>query len=312
MTYQQPRLDHESESYKTAAQAEKELLAVYGLTEKEHWFTEQKENLRIRVSEIGEGTPVLVVPGNTGDMFPFTPLLAQMKDHKFFLFNRPGGGLSDGMNHEKVAIRPFIIDLFDQLLAELHLEKVTIMAHSMGCHWSLWYAMARPERVEKLVLIGNPGRVMLGKTPLPLKMMVKPIIGEHAVKKMVPKDYDHALNGLKMMGTNEDVLANMPNEFRECYYRFQNLPNYQESTLSLLRAFNANDQNEIKAAELSALNFPVEMIWGAKDTFATVEKGQEIAAAFPNCQFKLIEDAGHMPWIDQPEICARLISQFIN
>ena len=153
---------------------------------------------------------------------------------------------------------------------------------------------------------------MLGKTPLPLKMMVKPIIGEHAVKKMVPKNYEQALNGLKMMGTNEKALAGMPDEFRECYYRFQNLPNYQESTLSLLRTFNANDQNEIKATELAALNFPVEMIWGANDSFATLDKGQEIAAALPNCQFNLIEDAGHMPWIGQPMICAKLISQFIN
>lgn len=310
MTYQQPHLDHNSSEYQAAAQAEKDLLAAYNLTEKEHWFTYQPENLRIRISEIGEGSPILVVPGNTGDMFPFIPLLAHMKDNKFLLFNRPGGGLSDGMNHQKVEIRSFIIDLFDQLLDELKLDKVMIMAHSMGCHWSLWYAIARPERVEKLTMIGNPGRVMLGKTPLPLKMMVKPIIGEKAVKKMVPKDYDQALNGLKMMGTNEQALEKMPSEFRECYYRFQNLPNYQESTLSLLRTFNASDGNEIKAEELATLPFPVQMIWGEKDTFASVKKGQEIAEAFPNSHFQLIEEAGHMPWIDQPEICARLISQF--
>lgn len=311
MTYQQPRLDHESEPFKAAAHAEQNLLSAYNLAETETWFTYAKENLRLRVSEIGTGAPVLVIPGNTGDMFPFMPLIAQMKDNKFFLFNRPGGGLSDGMNHEKVDIRPFVIDLFDQLLDELHLDKVTIMAHSMGCHWTLWYAMARPERIEKLVLIGNPGRVMLGKTPLPLKMMLMPVVGEFAVKRMVSKDYAHAFNGLKMMGTSQTALDGLPEAFRECYYRFQNLPYYQESTLSLLRAFNANSSNEIKADELAKLNFPVEMIWGVNDTFATVDKGKEIAAAFPNCQFQLIDNAGHMPWLDQPTHVAQLISQFI-
>ncbi|KRM71430.1 alpha/beta fold hydrolase [Lacticaseibacillus brantae] len=311
MAYQQPRLDHDSAAFKAAAQAEQELLRAYDLEETEHWFTYEKENLRLRVSEIGTGAPVLVVPGNTGDMFPFIPLIAQMKENKFFLFNRPGGGLSDGMNHQKVDIRPFIIDLFDHLLDELHLDKVTIMAHSMGCHWTLWYAMARPERIEKLVLIGNPGRVMLGKTPLPLKLMVMPVVGEFAVKKMVPKDYDHALNGLKMMGTSEQAMNGLPKAFRECYYRFQNLPYYQESTLSLLRTFNANSTNEIEANELANLNFPVEMIWGVNDTFATVDKGKEIAAAFPNCQFQLIQNAGHMPWLDQPAQVGQLTSDFI-
>lgn len=31
--------------------------------------------LRVRLTEVGSGPPVLVVPGNTGDGFPFAPLL---------------------------------------------------------------------------------------------------------------------------------------------------------------------------------------------------------------------------------------------
>ncbi|MDH6364231.1 hypothetical protein M2139_001294 [Enterococcus sp. PF1-24] len=59
----------------------------------------------------------------------------------------------------------------------------------------------------------------------------------------------------------------MSNEFREYYYNFQNLPNYQDSTLTLLRTFNASEENESKAAELATLPFPIQMIWGRKRHF---------------------------------------------
>ncbi|OFI48555.1 hypothetical protein BG261_06565 [Floricoccus tropicus] len=312
MTYEQPKLNHDSEKFKNAQMAELALLKAYNLKEIDHWFT-LKDGLRIRVSEIGEGKPVFVVPGNTGDMFPFIPLLSELNGYKFFIFNRPGGGLSDGMNHEKVNnIREFVVNIIDEVLDKLELDKVDFMAHSMGCHWSLWYAMSHPERIHSMNLIANPGRVMLEKIPLPLKAMTLPIIGNIAVKALVPKKRSQALNGLRRMGTSDTALKKMPQEFSECYYYFQNLPNYQMSTLSLLKTFNAKAENAINGKELESISIPIQLIWGENDTFASIEQGEKIAKSFPIGQFKLIKDAGHMPWIDQPKAVAEAVKTFLN
>lgn len=213
--YQHPRLDHESTAFIAAQNAEQELLRTYGLTAKETWLTLNYQQLRLQIIEIGEGTPILVIPGNTGDSFPFLPLIPQLPGYRFILVNRPGGGLSDGFDHEQVAIKPFVNEMFSEVLAALGLEKVNIMAHSMGCHWSIWSTQAHPERVNKLTLIGNPGRVMLAKSPLPLRMALVPGIGNLAIKALVPKDPQHALNGLKKMGTDSAALAQMPSSFAQ-------------------------------------------------------------------------------------------------
>src|SRR5277367_825539 len=82
-----------------ARDAEKRLFDFYGLKSKTHYITLPVYNIRIRITEIGSGKPVIVVPGNTGDSFPLASLMAELKDRRLIVLNRPGGGLSEGIDH---------------------------------------------------------------------------------------------------------------------------------------------------------------------------------------------------------------------
>ena len=307
----QPRLDHESQAFKQALTAEAELQRVYGLTPKSIWLEEPTYGLRVRVTEVGEGPPIFIIPGNTGDMFPFFPLLSQLPGYKFFLLNRPGGGLSDGFNHEAPALRDFAVTLIDSVLEALKFDGGSFVAHSMGCHWLLWYAMARPNMVKRQVLIGNPGRVMLAKTPVPLRLALLPFVGEFAIERIIPTSRKNAYRGLKAMGTRPERLDMLPDAFAECYYRFQNLPNYKASTLSLLRAMNSRSENALSASDLRAVRARTLMLWGRNDTFASVQQGQAIAKAL-DAEFVVVDEAGHMPWLDMPTKCAEAIGEFMK
>ena len=76
-----------------ARAAEKALFDHYGLRAKEHYVTLAQQGIRVRVLEIGNGEPVVIVPGNTGDVFPLASLLAELKGRRIIAINRPGGGL---------------------------------------------------------------------------------------------------------------------------------------------------------------------------------------------------------------------------
>ena len=304
-------LDHSSPSYSNAKMAEEKLLALFGLKARDKWINNSEEKLRIRISEIGEGEPAFVIPGNTGDSYPFIPLVSKLEGYHFYLFNRPGGGLSDGFDHERNDLREFVINTIDAVFDELGIESISLLSHSMGSHWALWYAMARPLRVKKIVVIGNPGRVMLDSAPIPIKILLWPGVDSFAFKFLVSENRKKDLTGLKKMGINKSKLDDISQEYKDCIYYFQHLPHYKTASLSLLRAFNKDDRNAIKEDELGALNVPVQMLWGEKDTFADVDKGREISRAIPNCQFELIKDAGHMPWIDGLDICAEKIKDFL-
>ena len=291
-----------------AHDAEKQLFDFCGLQATDHYVLLPDEGIRVRVSEIGTGEPLVIVPGNTGDVFPLAPLLAQFKGRRIIAINRPGGGLSEGMDHNTVDIRRFAVKTLETVLNAFKLEKVDVVAHSMGAHWSLWLAMDCPERVRSLTLLGNPGNVMKGKPPFLLRLIIKPPLNKIFFKLLMPSDKSKALRSLKTMGHSGETLAAQPKALGDCYYYFRLLPHYLISFTSLME----NMAPIINEQQLKQVKQPTLFLLGTKDTFASVKTGKDIAAAIPDCAFHTIPGAGHLPWMESPEECGSIIMSFLT
>ena len=55
------------------------------------------------------------------------------------------------------------------------------------------------------------------------------------------------------------------------------------------------------------------MIWGSEDTaFGPPSLGEEISSAMSDAEFRLIEDAGHLVWLDEPDLVAGLVNEFLS
>jgi pimeloyl-ACP methyl ester carboxylesterase len=98
-------LDQDDPRVIAAQQAERRLYDHYGLEPAHHPVSLPRLGLRVRPTEVGSGPPVLVVPGNTGDGFLFAPLLPHLPGRRVIVLNRPGGGLSEGMDHTTIGFR---------------------------------------------------------------------------------------------------------------------------------------------------------------------------------------------------------------
>jgi 2-hydroxy-6-oxonona-2,4-dienedioate hydrolase len=296
-------LDDNDPNVIAARRAEQELFAFYGLDAKEHYVLLQDQGIKIRVLEIGSGEPLVIVPGNTGDAFPLASLMAELKGRRIIAINRPGGGLSEGMDHNAVNIREFAVKTLDIVLESFSLENVDVVAHSMGAHWSLWLAMDRPQRVRSLTLLGNPGNVMKGNAPLLLRLIAKPPLNKLFFRLLIPSDKYKALRSLKTMGHSNETISRLPQAFADCYFYFRRLPHYLISAISLLE----NTAPKIDAQQLKKVLQPTMLILGTRDNFASVETGKSIVAALPNGTFHAIYGAGHLPWLEDPAACAQLI-----
>ncbi len=290
-----------------AKHAEQALFLSYGLTAKDHYIRLPNQGLKIRVTEMGNGKPLVVVPGNTGDVFPLAPLLAQLKGRRIFAINRPGGGLSDGMDYTLVDIRQFAIDILDAVFEALHLQDVDFVAHSMGAHWAALLAMERPKRVRKLALLGNPGNIMGGKPPFAIRLVGTPPFSKWLMKLMMPKDKSKALNTLRFMGHSKSTIAKLPQQLSDAYFYFRLLPNYVTSATSMLE----NAMPAITESGLKKLSQPTALLLGTADNFASQQLGRKITSAMPDGTFYPIENAGHLPWLESPAECGELITNFL-
>jgi 2-hydroxy-6-oxonona-2,4-dienedioate hydrolase len=296
-------LDDNDPGVIVARRAEQELFAFYGLDAKEHYVLLSEQGIKVRVLEIGSGEPLVVVPGNTGDAFPLASLMAELKGRRIFAINRPGGGLSEGMDHNSVDIRSFAVKTLDTAFEFFGLENVDVVAHSMGAHWSLWLAMDRPKRVRSLTMLGNPGNVMKGNAPWLLRLISRAPLNKLFFRLLIPSDKNKALRSLKMMGHSSETVSRLPHALGDCFFYFRRLPHYQISAISLME----NTAPKIDDQQLKLVLQPTMLILGTKDNFASVETGKNIVAALPNGTFHTIKGAGHLPWLENPGACARLI-----
>jgi len=292
----------------TARNSEEKLFELYGVKAKEHYVKIKGFDLKVRVLEIGDGEPLIVVPGNTGDVFPLASLLSEIKNRRIIAINRPGGGLSDGMDHNRVNIRSFAVDTLNTIIEAFRLPATDVLAHSMGAHWSLLLAMDKPERVRSLTLLGNPGKVMQGNPPFLLRLLSKPPVNRFLIKFIMPKDKNKALHSLSAAGHSKEFLNTLPRELSHCFYYFRLLPHYEISLLSLME----NAPSTIDGNQLHGIQQPVQLLLGDHDTFASVEAGENIVAQIPNGAFHIIENAGHLPWLEKPKECGHIIMDFLK
>jgi pimeloyl-ACP methyl ester carboxylesterase len=62
---------------------------------------------------------------------------------------------------------------------------------------------------------------------------------------------------------------------------------------------------------LRRVRAPTLVLWGASDRLAPVDYGRAYAAAIPGAEFLIVEEAGHLPHIEQPEVVSDRIAAFL-
>ena len=60
-------------------------------------------------------------------------------------------------------------------------------------------------------------------------------------------------------------------------------------------------------AQLGAITAPALVVWGERDRWIPARFGSGYAAALGDATLELVPDAGHWPWIDRPEVGARIV-----
>jgi pimeloyl-ACP methyl ester carboxylesterase len=168
--------------------------------------------------------------------------------------------------------------------------------------------MDRPERVRSLTLLGNPGNVMNGKPPFLMRLMMRWPLNKIVFKFMKNSEGHNKLSFLKFLGSSRETIDALPKEISKAYYCFGRLPHYFISLTSLLQ----NAAPAIDAQQLSQVKQRAQLLLGDKDTFASVATGRSIVAAMSSCTLHVIKDGSHLPWLEKPAECGKLINEFLD
>ena len=281
--------------------AQQNLLLKYGVPARSRYLKLNKPLLTTHVLEAGRGTPLLLLHGGGATGCQFASLMSSLqKEFHLFAPDRPGCGLTDKINYRGVPLRQHAVDFVTSIMDGLKLPKAAIVANSMGGYWALVFALAHPERVTRLVLIGEPA----GSSPPQPNAPGRP-----PTTNMPTIESTRALYQFRLVANVNRV----PIEMLEEDLAAARLPGAMLAWDTMIEEFIRQQLGAYNLRpELKGLRPTTLFAWGDKDKFGPPSLGEEMAAMAQHARCEVVQDAGHIAWLDQPERCGRLTVEFLK
>jgi len=261
---------------------------------------------RVRVQTVGEGPPVLFIHGGPNSGSTWAPIIEAFDGFRCFLVDRPGTGLSDP--YPEVPTPEQFNELSDRFVPDvldgLGLERGHVVASSLGGFMALRSAAARPDRFDRMVQMACPAMAPGMLVPQFMRLMsIKAFRRFTGLFPPSPKIND---NILRQIGHGESLDAGrIPQEFMDWYLGLQRHTDTMEhdgNLIGMAASFRGGFDPTMKLTDrtLSSITTPTLFLWGEDDGFGGREVADAVVGPMPNADLEMIENAGHLPWLDFP------------
>lgn len=282
-----------------AASARADLVAVNGT---ELW-----------VERIGSGDPIVIVHGGPvlehGYLVPHLEAFGESFELVFF-DQRLSGRSAPEVDPASVRLGNFAEDI-EALRTELGLGRIHLMGHSWGGLLAMKYATMHPEHLASLILLDSMaassalwqqeqralgGSVSEADAERRQQIMASDGFAERrseAIEELLMLSYKPQFHDPEKLGALD---LYVPADYAERSARFAALGPDLES-------FDLHQ-------ELGSLEVPALVLYGAAEPGAELG-GAAIHEALSESEFVLIEEAGHFPFIEQPEAFLAAVRAFL-
>jgi proline iminopeptidase len=274
------------------------------------------DGLRLFFQKVGQGGTTVVVPNA---IYMFDDLKYLATGHTCIFYDLRNRGRSDEVIDGAKLEGGVHNDVQDLEVVRRHfgLEKISLLGHSYIGTVVALYAMAHPDHVSRVVQIGPSAPSIAKQYPPDLTNMdatAAQVFSQLAQmqKESGPSDPVEAckrawsilrplfvfnaadVQRISQLGFCE--LANERNFMR--YFQASIMPTLQSLTIS--------------AADYAKAAMPVLTIHGTKDRNAAYGGGRDWARSLPNARLITVDNAAHMPWIEEPDLVFGAIKTFLD
>ena len=263
--------------------------------------------LSIHYNDIGSGDKVVAMlhgsgPGATG-WANFNRNIDPLVDAgwRVLLINCPGWGKTDTIvcAESRSDLNGRVVKA---VIDQLGINTLSILGNSMGGHSAVAFALANPDNVDKLVLMGG---------------------GTGGVSAFVPMPTE----GIKLIGAlyREPTLENLKRMMNVFVYDTSDLTeDLMQARLSNLLARPDHLENFVKSLQAHPKQFPDQsarldeikaqtlIVWGRNDRFVPVDTGYRLNAGILNSQLHVFNKCGHWAQWEHADTFNRLVLDFLS
>ena len=283
----------------------------------EHHFMEPVSVVDgLAIYAVGHGEPVLLFPyphGHTTEpmaQHPLAKILAGM-GRTVVTFDVPGAYRS---SREPVGDMAEMVRSADETLEHLGIQgPVDVAGHSMGGLAALAYAIERPERTRKLVLVtslsGFPAAARWG-------------FPGSAFRIYEPDFWRIILWGIRLNAGKGDLALHkkLQNLMGRASYHDETLfepveiqTDDTEKGVPIRTIWSKNMYARLSYSDrLEDVEAPTLILAGRHDPEAPVQCSEELLSGMPNARLIVFEESGHSPFIEETSLFAQTVNAFLN
>jgi pimeloyl-ACP methyl ester carboxylesterase len=257
---------------------------------------------------MGTGPDVLLIHGLGGTRASLLETAADLSPHyRVHAIDLPGFGSSS-----KPATGAYTAHWFAGivlgLLDELEISRAHFVGNSMGGRVAIEVGLQAPERVGALGLL-CPGVAFVRRGFHPIVRMLRPELG------MLPHTLHRSLIAAQFWAMfhdrdriDPDVARLMVEEFRRIYASRGARYAFLSSARNIYLEAPFGDQGFYP--RLAGLQPPALFIWGSHDPLIPAAFSRHVRKWLPSAEQVVMQDCGHVPQVERPEECNRLLLDF--
>ncbi|MDP1545456.1 MAG: alpha/beta hydrolase [Anaerolineales bacterium] len=230
--------------------------------------------------------PLVFIHGAGGIYLTWHPYLRRLEGETTYALDLPGHGQSGDTGRQ--SIEAYAEDVI-RFMDGLKIKEAVLVGVSMGSAVALTLALKQPEKISGLVLLGGGA-----------KMRVANAVLETAAN---PNTFESAVEMINSGCFSRNASPDLVNLSKQHMLKI--------SPSVLLGDFQACNQFNIMD-RLSEIQIPTLILCGAHDAMMPPKFSRSLCDGIPNSQFHLVEDAGHMLQLEQPDVVAALLKKFLD
>jgi pimeloyl-ACP methyl ester carboxylesterase len=255
----------------------------------------------------GRGPMVALVHGLGGFAASWGPTLEGLSGRATVLaLDLPGFGRS-AKPRVRYGLELFVA-VFERFLDALGVGQVGLVGHSLGASVALTYALAHPERVDRLAFVGGlvPG-FSYRMSPI-YRALALPGVGEALALCGCAAVYRAALARCFHRPRPEEIAFLV-----SCDYPARTGWSARAAYLSTVRAMR--EDYAVRAGDyrraLRAFTTPLLLIHGRQDPVVPAAHCEEIAEDLPQAERKWVDACGHFPHLEHPDLVNGWLGEFL-
>jgi len=196
------------------------------------------------------------------------------------------------------------VDMLQNLLAHLEIEKYVVCGVSYGGLIAIELANQNKEKLEKLIIFDTPVKFIYETD---IAVVCKTFNSENLHDIFAPSD----AKGLKKLmcittGKYSYIPANSLREMHKAHY-LSNLDDKRALITSILGEIKVYANREYE------INAPTLVIWGSNDELFPPERGKMLSDYLGgNAEFYVIKNGGHMPNVIKAKQFNKLFLEFLE